>query len=105
VPDVFGSGIGNALERGQEELHRRPPSNRGSPLKNPQLAPLQAPSAQLICDSPAPVRGTPWLSIAICLPEVDGSIPLVDWVHAPRQQVRKCLAMPAAVAISQMPMV
>src|SRR5262249_15193705 len=58
VPDILGSGIGNALERGQEELHRRPPRIGGSPLKNPQLAPLQAPSAQLICDSPAGTSGT-----------------------------------------------
>jgi hypothetical protein len=62
VPDVFGSGIGNALERGQEELYWRPPSNRESSLENPQLAPLQAPSAQLICDSPA-VDSTSELSL------------------------------------------
>ena len=34
VANVVGSGIGNALERGQEELHRRPPRITGSPLKN-----------------------------------------------------------------------
>src|SRR5262245_51939882 len=53
VAGIFGSRIGNALERCQEELHRRPPRISGSRLKNPQFAPLQAPSAQVICDSPA----------------------------------------------------
>src|SRR5262249_37795087 len=53
VAGIFGSRIGNALERGQEKLHRRPPRIGGSPLKNPLFAALQAPSAQVKCDSPA----------------------------------------------------
>jgi hypothetical protein len=37
MPRVFGARIGNALERGDEELHGRTPRSR-SPLKNPRFA-------------------------------------------------------------------
>src|SRR5690242_12575018 len=65
VAGILGSRIGNALERGQEELHRRPPRIGGSPLKNPLFAALQALSAQVKCDSPALEWGghlrRPWI--------------------------------------------